>query len=299
MSTPNRVTGLRTSSARAIPTPPNWATIPLWANGRASPFPAAPSRRPTPLPPKDDAEFATIPFEFPFAKLMQIIEEAVRDNLPLAVAIEELRRPAIPTCRASRLPSIRRVVAPGPARQWTPEQEKALAHIINIDQTRRVWMGSLEITELIRRRLAHEVTSPVTALTAFGISAPGISGSSPTSPFGGARGQGERFLVQRQCRTDHLRRDRAERESHPRRPRNQTALRRHVQLPLRTAGRKIRPARRRGFRGRHGRPRGGIEIQPRDRISWRCRRDAARPGAHSRRCRTTFDFPWTRPNAEP
>ncbi len=31
-----------------------------------------------------DAEFATIPFEFPFAKLMQIIEEAVRDNLPLA-----------------------------------------------------------------------------------------------------------------------------------------------------------------------------------------------------------------------
>ena len=39
-----------------------------------------------------EAEFATIPFEFPFAKLMQIIEDAVRDNLPLAQAIEELRR---------------------------------------------------------------------------------------------------------------------------------------------------------------------------------------------------------------
>ena len=39
-----------------------------------------------------DAEFATIPFEFPFAKLMQIIEDAVRENLPLAQAIEELRR---------------------------------------------------------------------------------------------------------------------------------------------------------------------------------------------------------------
>ncbi len=42
-------------------------------------------------------------------------------------------------------------------------------------------MGSLEITELIRRRLAHDVTSPVTA---FGISSPGLPGS-PTSPFGG------------------------------------------------------------------------------------------------------------------
>ena len=52
-----------------------------------------------------------------------------------------------------------------------------------IDETRRVWMGSLEITELIRRRLAHagDTTSPVQA---FGISSPGIP-TSPTSPFGG------------------------------------------------------------------------------------------------------------------
>jgi hypothetical protein len=129
---------------------------------------------------EDTAEFATIPFEFPFARLMQIIEDAVRDNIPLAQAIEELRRAGHPD-----LPryahSIHSPVVPGPARQWTPEQEKALARIISIDETRRVWMGSLEITELIRRRLAHEVASPVTA---FGISSPGLA-SSPTSPFGG------------------------------------------------------------------------------------------------------------------
>ena len=70
---------------------------------------------------------------------------------------------------------------------WTPEQERALAKIISIDETRRVWMGSLEITELIRRRLSHDVpphgvTSPTSA---FGISSPGLA-SSPTSPFGGA-----------------------------------------------------------------------------------------------------------------
>ena len=133
---------------------------------------------------EDAAEFATIPFEFPFARLMHIIEDAVRDNIPLAQAIEELRRAGHPDLPRFAHSIHSPVIAPGPTRQWTPEQEKALAKIICIDETRRVWMGSLEITELIRRRLAHagDTTSPVTA---FGISSPGIA-SSPTSPFGGA-----------------------------------------------------------------------------------------------------------------
>jgi hypothetical protein len=133
---------------------------------------------------EDAAEFATIPFEIPFLKLMQIIEDAVRDNLPLAQAIEELRRHGHPD-----LPKLGPVttfnsstVAPaaGPTRAWTPQQEQALAKIINIDETRRIWMGSLEITELIRRRLAQDVASPTTA---FGNSSFGLT--SPTSPFGG------------------------------------------------------------------------------------------------------------------
>jgi hypothetical protein len=117
-----------------------------------------------------ESEFATIPFEFPFAKLMQIIEDAVRDHLPLAQAIEELRRhghPDLPRLAPS---------APSVTRTWTPQQEQALAKIINIDETRRVWMGSLEITELIRRRLAREVSS-------LGVSSFGVS--SLSSPFGG------------------------------------------------------------------------------------------------------------------
>ena len=144
---------------------------------------------------EDAAEFATIPFEIPFAKLIQIIEDAVRDNIPLAQAIEELRRhghPDLPKLAAfapamsspgnfSTAPS-----APGPVRAWTPQQESALAKIINIDQTRRIWMGSLEITELIRRRLAQDVTSPSTA---FGNSSFGLT--SPTSPFGGGAGEGK------------------------------------------------------------------------------------------------------------
>jgi hypothetical protein len=130
---------------------------------------------------EDAAEFATIPFEFPLARLMQIIEDAVHDNTPLAQAIEELRRAG-----HSDLPRFAHsihspVIAPSQAQPWTPEQEKALAQIINIDETRRVWMGSLEITELIRRRLTPNVTSPVTAFGMAGPSRP----ASPTSPFGG------------------------------------------------------------------------------------------------------------------
>jgi hypothetical protein len=113
-----------------------------------------------------EIEFATIPFEYPFARLLEIIKSAVGEHLPLAHAIEELRRHGHP-----ELPRARRT----PASAWTPRQEQALAKVVNIDEVRRVWMGSLEITELIRRRLAHEISS-------LGIS----SLSSLSSPFGGA-----------------------------------------------------------------------------------------------------------------
>jgi hypothetical protein len=109
------------------------------------------------------AEFATIPLEFPFPKLTQIVKEAVRENLPLAQAIEELRRHGHPD-----LP--RTISAPPPA--WTPQQEQALAKIISLDDVRRVWMGSLEITELIRRKLARAISS--------------LGVSSLSSPYGGA-----------------------------------------------------------------------------------------------------------------
>ena len=110
---------------------------------------------------ESEAEFATIPFEFPFSRLMHIIQQAVRENVSLAQAMEELRRHGHP-----ELPR-----AAGSPAAWTAQQEQALARIINVDEVRRVWMGSLEITELVRRKLAHEISS-------FGV-------SSLASPFGG------------------------------------------------------------------------------------------------------------------
>jgi hypothetical protein len=116
-----------------------------------------------------DAEFATIPFEFPFARLMEIIKAALRENLPLAQAVEELRRSGHP-----ELPRVNGA----PLTAWTQQQEQALAKVVNIDEVRRVWMGSLEITELIRRRLAHEISS--LGASQFGV-------SSLSSPFGGMK----------------------------------------------------------------------------------------------------------------
>lgn len=119
------------------------------------------------------AEFATIPFEFPFSKLLDIVKAAVRENRPLAQAVEDLRRaghPALPRINGE------------PISNWTYEQESALAKIIAIDDSRRVWMGSFEITELVRRRLAQEISS-FGLVSSLGVSSLGIS--SLSSPFGG------------------------------------------------------------------------------------------------------------------
>jgi uncharacterized protein len=129
------------------------------------------------------AEFATIPFEFPFSKLLDIVKAAVRENRPLAQAVEELRRtghPALPRVNGE------------PISSWTQEQESALAKIIAIDETRRVWMGSFEITELVRRRMAQEMSS-FGIMSSLGVSSLGIS--SLSSPFGGMPAKGFWFNV--------------------------------------------------------------------------------------------------------
>jgi uncharacterized protein len=130
-----------------------------------------------------NAEFATIPFEFPFSKLLDIVKAAVRENRPLAQAVEDLRRaghPALPRINGE------------PVSAWTQEQESALAKIIAIDESRRVWMGSFEITELIRRRLAQEISS-FGLVSSLGVSSLGISSFS--SPFGGMPAKGFWFNV--------------------------------------------------------------------------------------------------------
>ena len=159
-------------------------------------------------------------------KLVELVKEAVQESAPLAQAIAELRQeghpelprievpPRAPGQEQFRSPESfeTNVSAPAASRKktarsrwtpsaWTPAQERALAEVISMDHVRRVWMGSLEITELIRRQYVNELASmaaaelvelapgaPAAAAEAFG----GIS-SPVTKP--GARDKGFWFNV--------------------------------------------------------------------------------------------------------
>ncbi len=119
------------------------------------------------------AQFATLPVDVPFAQLLQLVKAVMREQSPLIQVLEQLRAGGYLPWPKKHLP---------PAGQWTPEQERALAEIVTMDKVRRVWIGSLEITELIRRQLARDISSAGVAQLSLSTS-PGVS--SISSPFGG------------------------------------------------------------------------------------------------------------------
>lgn len=117
--------------------------------------------------------FATIPIDVPFEELIRLVKAAVRENVPLAEAIMQLRADGF-----KGLPEPREIASV----KWTPEQERAVGSLITMDSVRRVWIGSLEITELVRRQLIQDVSS----MSAAQFSLPSsVSVSSLSSPFGG------------------------------------------------------------------------------------------------------------------
>lgn len=127
------------------------------------------------LSPDTSAQFATIPIDVPFEQLLALVRTAVRENIPLAEAILQLRAEGY-----EKLPGASQLTAP----RWTAEQERALAELISMDQMRRVWIGSLEITELIRRKFLEELSSAGAAQFSVPTSPAGAV-SSVSSPYGG------------------------------------------------------------------------------------------------------------------
>jgi len=127
------------------------------------------------------AEFVTLPYELPLSKVAALVKEAARNNPPLARAIEELRAHG-----HSGLPE---PGTPATPPRWTPAQEQALAEILSMDRVRRVWMGSLEITELIRREYAQELAS-LAAAEAVAPTSPSAAPGAVSSPMGAAWGAG-------------------------------------------------------------------------------------------------------------
>lgn len=123
-------------------------------------------------------EFATIPPNVPLKKLFAAVQEAVIENAPLEEAVQQLRSEGW-----TELPA----VVPTSPPEWTPAQARALAEVVRLDDSRRVWMGSVEITELIRRHLQLKSSSPAPLPTPGGPSAPlleSIALAGPSSSVG-------------------------------------------------------------------------------------------------------------------
>lgn len=132
--------------------------------------------------PDATAEFATIPPEISFQQIVEMVQEFATESQPLLEAValateaqkSETNGPEI----SSRLghgsgvsASSKAASAKGgrahtplpiqitPGQDWTSAQMAALRRLIHIDGYRRVWMGSMEITELVRRQLEEEIAS--------------------------------------------------------------------------------------------------------------------------------------------
>ncbi|HKQ37966.1 MAG TPA: DUF4912 domain-containing protein [Verrucomicrobiae bacterium] len=128
------------------------------------------------------AWFATLPTDLQLGELLRVVKTAVSDNIPLMEAIQQLRGMGY-----KQLPDPESVRGG----KWTAEQEQALASLINMDSIRRVWIGSIEITELIRRKWQQELFSAAAAEFSKPWSGQlfelpsSIGLSSVSSPFGG------------------------------------------------------------------------------------------------------------------
>jgi hypothetical protein len=143
------------------------------------------------------------------------VQHLAEESIPLRQNLEELREEghkelphlAVPPPAAipppeNKIPpkAVRSVTELKPsAVKWTPRQTEALAKVIAVDQSRRVWIGSLEITELIRRQLREELSSITAAELSRG-QGPGqvgaVSGvSSPAARLDFGKGRGFWFNV--------------------------------------------------------------------------------------------------------
>ncbi|NBV25566.1 MAG: DUF4912 domain-containing protein, partial [Proteobacteria bacterium] len=152
------------------------------------------------------AEFATLPVEVPFDQLVEMVKTVVSQHVPLMEALAQLRAeghtnlptadafvppaaeldvqprptPSVPVSLSALVPAA--AAGPAPAPVWTPAQAQALAEVITMDEVRRVWIGSLEITELVRRQLVKQLSDQAAAQLSAGQGTLGLG--SPSSPFG-------------------------------------------------------------------------------------------------------------------
>ncbi len=104
---------------------------------------------PDSVSPDTTARFATIPIDIPFGDLLGLIRGHIHDGERLAEALHRLQREGF------KFP-FKVGVELGP---WTAEQAAELERLLGGDILRRTQIGSMEITEWLRRRLQEETSS--------------------------------------------------------------------------------------------------------------------------------------------
>ncbi|MBM3875886.1 MAG: DUF4912 domain-containing protein [Verrucomicrobia bacterium] len=109
--------------------------------------------------------FANLPAAVPFDQILGVVKAAVSAHVPLLEALEQLRPefPQLPPVEVFAAQSASHPAAPP---ELTPAQEQALADVVTMDAVRRVWVGSLDITELVKRRLADETPGALSSAAA-------------------------------------------------------------------------------------------------------------------------------------
>ena len=94
--------------------------------------------------------FATIPVDVNFAELLAIVREHLTDGAPLAEALQQLQAMGLPFPFPV---DVEERVA------WSTEQAAQVEKILSGEGLRRVQVGSVELTEWLRRRLQGETSS--------------------------------------------------------------------------------------------------------------------------------------------
>ena len=140
-------------------------------------------------------DFATLPVNVPLDLVVDAVRQSVPGDVPLMTALNNLREGGYQNLPGPEyFTAALQAADPGKPAPWTPEQQKALAEVITMDEVRRVWIGSHEVTELVRKQLVKELASQAAADVSGAIGgARAISSLGMSSPHGGASLPGKGF----------------------------------------------------------------------------------------------------------
>jgi hypothetical protein len=179
-----------------------WVTL---AESRPTVTPAETLAEETPEP----VEFMTLPVELPKEELVTLVKQALHEHVPLVEVLHQLRAEGLlelplppaeaPPAEASFPAEVSFPAQASTEESWpvaAPRPGQPLAKVLSLDEKRRVWLGSLEITELVRRQRERGLSSVALEESSESpVGQPGLGGISSPLEGAGERPRGFWFNV--------------------------------------------------------------------------------------------------------